>query len=184
MPNATTESRKLYVANCTKQDSDFAYRTTRGGKLIMQKIHVGRQVKLAGDLTGAEIAYIIDQHAKYGFVSVRDIDRTKPFIGLCYDDKPIQVDAIRQALAHNDAVLLERGRKTREGAAVDTHQAVEQQLEGASKLDTLEVAIEEEKKDSTEGEVLREEVLVDTTADEARTESKKPGKGGKGKNRR
>lgn len=174
----------LYIANCSKQDQDFHYRTSRGGKTIIQLIRVGSQIKISGDLTGAQIAYIVQQHEKYGFANVKDIDRSKDFVGVCYDEKPISVEAIRHALSHNDLVLLQRGRKSREEAAVAAHQTVQQQLEGAANLEVLDVEIEEEKTDKTEGDPLRESVSVDTKAD-ARTEtSKDKGKGkNKGKNR-
>ena len=93
---------KMYVANCTSQVQDFQYRLPESGKVFKQTIPIGQQIQVSGDLNVLHIQAIIEQHAKYSMVAVHEIDRTKPFIGLCYNlDKPVDMEKVRRALVHN-----------------------------------------------------------------------------------
>lgn len=132
---------KLYIGNCTHQQHDFNYRRPEMKSVLMQTIQAGGQVPLTGDLSTHDIASIIEQHAKYGLVSVSDIDRTKPFIGLCYSiDKPISVENLRRGFMHNEAVLTQEGVKLREESAVALSNVIEAQT---GPLKSLEVSVQE-----------------------------------------
>ena len=142
---------KLIIANCTQQNHDFLYRTIESKSVRMQPIPIGGQAVISGELTSEDIDYIISQHAQYGMVRVDEVDRTKPFIGLCYSiDKPIPVERLRIALAHNNSVLVERGRKIRQEAAIAVSDVLEQQTTG---LQALEMSIVEQPKDGSEPEI-------------------------------
>ena len=135
---------KLYVANCTQQVQDFVYRTVEMPSARTQRIEIGGQVRLSGDFSTPQVDSIIDQHRKYGLVRVDEIDRTKPFIGVCVSiDKPVDVEKIKVALQHNVAVLEERGREIREHAAVAVNNAWEEQM-GGGQLSKLEMSFVEE----------------------------------------
>lgn len=140
---------KMFIANLTHQAVDFGYRLPEDGGLRRQRIEVGSQIRLSGELSPTDVDAIVRQYTKYGMIDVAEVDRTKGFAGLCYSiDKPITVEKLRRGVVHNDAVLNEEGRKSREAAAVATSARIESSLpqeEGAPKLQSLEVTVEEEK---------------------------------------
>lgn len=153
----------MYVANCTRQIQDFMYRLPEQTKVMKQIIDIGGQIRIPGDLSTPDVEAIVEQHAIYGMVRVDEIDRTKPFVGVCYSlDKPVSVDKIRIALQHNQDVLVERGRKIREETAVSINNAMEDQTNA---LESLEVSIEEIEKDGKDTQV-NEKIRVDKTAPE------------------
>jgi hypothetical protein len=132
---------KLYVANCTKQVQDFIYRLPETAASRQQKIDIGGQIRVSGDLTTQDIDAIIEQHSRYGMVNVDTIDRTKEFVGVCYSvDKPVDLKYVRRALEINQFVLEERGREIRTEAAVATANSVEEQNPG---LHALEMSVQE-----------------------------------------
>lgn len=136
---------KLYIANCTKQTQDFIYRVLEDSGLRRQRIEVGTQIALSGDLSTKDIEYIVEQHARYGMVPDTEVKSTKPFVGTCYAiDRPVKLDYLRLALSHNDVVLTERGQTIRKEAAV----AINNQIESSTgqPLKNLEVEVSEDTK--------------------------------------
>lgn len=135
---------KMYIANCTHQVQDFIYRLPESGSARTQRIDLGSQIAISGDLSTHEIDAIIAQHTPYGLVAVAEIDRTKPFIGVCYQlDRPVPVEKIKRAIIHNTGVLVDRGVEMRKTAAVAVNQALEQHAPGAA-LQALEMSVVEE----------------------------------------
>lgn len=168
---------KLFVANTTFQNVDFQYRLRESLKIYQQMIPIGGQIQISGDLSTPDIDYVVHQHAMYGMVRVDEIDRTKPFIGLCYDvDRRIDVEKMRRALAHNQEVLADRGKTIRQEAAMAVESAVEGQNVG---LTGVEFTIEEEAKDGKDKEVS-ETIRVDRHAPPM-TGSGKPPRAARGK---
>jgi len=153
---------KMYIANCTNQVQDFMYRIPENTKLMKQIISIGGQIQIPGELSTTDIDSIVAQHSKYGFVRVDEIDRTKPFFGLCYSvDKKVDMDKVRRAIVHNQEVLVERGKELRKEAAVAVNNAVEEQTGG---LNSLEMSIEEIDKEGKDSEI-NEKIRVDRSAD-------------------
>ena len=155
---------KMFIANCTKQARDFAYRLPdKGGR--MQRIEIGQQIQVAGDLSQPEVDSIIDHYARYGMKSVADARRARgSFTGLCYSlDKPVEIENMQIVLQINDQVLTDRGQQARKEAAVATSAAI--MRNGDQGLQALETSIVEVKKDGSEPEV-QEGVRVDVTAPE------------------
>lgn len=143
---------KLYVANCTAQVHDFTYRMLETDSVRRQRIEMFAQVQITGDLNQLEVDYIVKQYAVYGLVRVDEIDRTKPFIGMCWQvDKPIAVEKIRRALEHNKLVLDEMGRKFRQEAAIATNNRLQSGLVDGNgnpigpQLTALEMSVQEER---------------------------------------
>ena len=167
---------KMYVANCTKQNHTFTYRIPDSSETLTRpralEIKAGAQIKVPDDLTTPQVDSIIRQHARYGMVSVAELDRTRPFVGLCYSlDKPVSVDSIRRGLSHNDDVLREKGRQLRQEAGIAAFEAAEQaanevsQVTGADlSLNVAELSVTEVDQDrnapSREGEAVAEGVRV------------------------
>jgi hypothetical protein len=123
----------MYIANCTNQLQVFSYRQL-GAPAIpnganIQEIEIGSQERLPDDtLTPEEIDYIVNQHARYGMIHVSEIDRTRPFVGLCWDTKPISISKIKTVVDHNNKVLTLRGMKLRQQAAVATSDSIEKTI--------------------------------------------------------
>lgn len=164
---------KLLVANSTKQDHEFIYRVPESTRLHQQPIPSGQQVQIYRDDTSDVIDAIIKQHEPYGLVKVDEIDRTKPFIGLCYStDKPIPISKIMYVAEHNDDVLAEQGQISRTESVAALGDALNKATEG--KLNGLEVEVVESKRpgDTTKG--FRQTIEVPRT-----TEGKPRNKGGR-----
>lgn len=155
---------KMFVANCTKQARDFTYRLPDKGSR-MQRIEIGQQIQIAGDLSQPEVDSIIDHYAKYGMKSVEEARKARgTFTGLCYSlDKPVAIENMQIVLQLNDQVLTQRGQQQRKEAAVATSAAIMQN--GDQGLQALETSVVEVKKDGSEPEV-QEGVRVDVTAPE------------------
>lgn len=156
---------KMFIANCTKQVQDFSYRVTESPGVRMQRIDIGRQIQLAGDLTQADVDYIIEQHTRYGMKSVDDARKSKGvYTGVCYSlEKPVSIENMQIVLQLNDAVLTQRGQQQRKEAAIATAAAITQ--DGQQNLKGLETSVTEHRKDGGEPDVA-EGVRVDTTAPE------------------
>lgn len=125
---------KLYIANATRQIHAFMYRAPdddggdprRASAPRTQYIHPGQQIQISGEFSRAQIDNITDQHRQYGLIAVDDIDRHKPFAGICFSvDKPISAGRIHQLMGHNVEVLQERGREMRKLAAISINNSLE-----------------------------------------------------------
>ena len=148
---------KLYVANCTKQIHDFGYRVPGDGRLRIQSIPMGGQiVVLRPDASPEDLKGIVDQHLQYGIVAATDIDRTRDFIGICYSyDKPISVEKIMNAHAHNEDILIERGVEYRRNNAAAIGNNINNAGEGQSeRVQSLEVGIVELGRDAKFNETI------------------------------
>lgn len=149
---------ELWIANLTKQRQQFHYRliddTRQGPMPLFIFIEQGGQNRLPfRDLTDPQIRAIVDSHAAYGLTDVKDIDRTRPFIGLCYSvDKQVPIDAIRRGLAHNDGVLEKLGVEIRTQAALAVNKTVETQLPADQRPRSLEFEVQQENQEDYHGE--------------------------------
>lgn len=156
---------KMFVANCTNQVQSFMYHVIGAKNYRNQPIDIGRQVQLSGDLDTKQIESIAEQHARYGMVKADELDRATGHIPILYSvDKPVSLTQMRRAAEHNKAVLLAKGRETRQAAALAVNASVESQAPGI--LNSLELSIEEqENRDGREREV-DETIVVDKNASE------------------
>lgn len=157
----------LYVANASKQKHDFIYRVPEETSLRRQQIPAGGQITVYQPNAPIEVLRtIIDQHARYGLVDVADIDRRKPFVGVCYSlDKPIKVDKIMQADEHNAGVLQQASQEARKLSAAALHNAIDRATEGAVKLESLELEVVEQNGPTEPG--LNERVMVHRDGEDA-----------------
>lgn len=128
----------LFIANCTKQKYDLHYRLPEVNGPRHQMALPGGQVKIAGDLSTPQIEALVKQLSHtVGMVHVDDINRVKPFVGLCYSDKKIKVDVIMRAFEHNDEVLTNRGQEIRRTVAVAMSDSLKRSLEDSQIPETL-----------------------------------------------
>lgn len=143
---------KLYVANCTQQIQQFAYHLPEGTRAITQEIPIGGQILIGGRaLPQTAVDAVLEAHQKYGLVSVAEAHRVYPFHGLTYSiDKPVGLNDLYQLVERRKGVLVDRGRETRQTAAVATHEFIENQMfreQVPGRLDNLETSVEEVARD-------------------------------------
>lgn len=170
---------KLYIANCTQQQIKFMYRIPEDPRPYPQFFYIraGAQERLPFELSTPAIEAIVAAHAPYGLVRADEVDRTRPFIGMCYAvDKPVVLDKIRRALQHNQQVLNERGQEIRQAAAIAVNNVVEQQT---ATLSELELTIEEEDPDQhqLEGDPVHEVIRVSRDVNPDGSSAKTPERG-------
>ena len=166
----------LYIGNATKQEQQFCYRVPEDGRLRVQDIHVGTQIKVSGELTAQQIDAIVDQHRMYGLIPAAEAGKVKDFAGLCYSvGKPIQIDKLQLAIDANQRVLEARGEKLRRDGAIAVNNMIEKNLDemgtGARLREVEMSAAEEEPKGGYRDKPFGEGVRV--TRDDAPTASRR-----------
>lgn len=151
----------LYVANCSRFVQDFLFRVPEVTQLFSTTIPMGGQNRVYKDTDKATLEHIVKQHVIYGIVHVSEIDRTKDFVGLCYSyDKPINVESIMQAVAHNDEVLERSGHELRKQQAAALSNTLDSNLAGSKeKLQNLEVEVLEQPKNATDNSAKMSETI-------------------------
>lgn len=169
----------LYIANASKQKHDFIYRIPEESNVRRQQIQPGSQIVIYQPNAPQNVLnMIIDQHKAYGLVDVADIDRSKPFVGLCYCfDKPIKVEKIMYADEHNAGVLQETSQEARKMSAAALHAAIERATEGGAKLESLELEVVEQNGSTEPGLNERVEVTRDGADGGAKRGRGRPRKG-------
>lgn len=150
---------KLYVANTTKQNHEFWYRVPESQKVTMQRIPAGGQELIYKDASAHDLEKIIEDHAAYGLIPVSEIDRTKAFIGMCYQlDTPVEVEKIMVAAAHNDTVLDKVSLESRKAAAASIETSI-REVEGSG-LNAFETQVVEQTRPGDERETMDETIEV------------------------
>lgn len=132
----------MYVGNATKQHHDFIYSVPNVyGELVrrMQRIEVGGQIRLSGELEQNQIDRIINDHAPYGFIPVSEVDHAQDYIGLCYSigKDPIRADVLHRLMLHNNQVLSIKGKELRKIAALAGNEQIEQNLQNSGREERL-----------------------------------------------
>ena len=136
----------LYVANCSKQRLDFIYRVPEKEGTRRQMIPPGGQERIyQAGMQPEVLDAIVSQHERYGMVRASEIDRRKPFVGLCYEiDKPIRVEKIMYADEHNAGVLTEISAEARKLSAAALHDAIERGAGQSAQLNSVGFEIVEQ----------------------------------------
>lgn len=129
---------RLYIANCTKQIQQVAYRldfnadgtpNTRGQfqPHRSQDIPPGKQVQLGGDFHMSQVDNIVEQLVPYGMVGAIDVAHAgKKVIPLVFNvDKPVPAEIMRRVVFHNDNTQIGEGAERRAKAAVANNQLVQ-----------------------------------------------------------
>jgi len=153
---------KLYIANATKQLQQFWYtsRLSNGTlKQVRQDILEGSQIQIQWDGTGnmqpEDIDYVVGQHAVYGLLDIADVDKAKPFVGLCYSiDKPVPAMRIQKLMMHNQEVLEDRAETNLKATALANNELLENRVAMTARdarqpipvVGDLEISITEESK--------------------------------------
>lgn len=146
---------KIYLANTTVQNMEFNYRlptepnpkTGRmmwSERLYVEKIPAGGQIVLGGgrDFTDFQVKHVFD-HQGANYAVRRNGEGARGFIGVLWDDKPIKVDRIENALKQNSEAAEERSNTMLDATAYALLKAQSEkaQLVGAPIPDRVEVEV-------------------------------------------
>ena len=150
---------QLYIANPTQQYHEFTYRVPESTKLIVQRINPGGQIRISanrGNLSTVDIDSIFEQHGKYGLIRESEVGKALNRGQLCplvaSVDKPVNLDRVIAQIRFNREVLVERGKASREAAAVALNEQIEQNIAMSGAPDVLrevEFSVEETKRAQT-----------------------------------
>ena len=151
----------MYVANMSKQRFDMIYAVPDEARPRRQSIAPGSQIVVyQKDAALPVINSIVNHFRIYGMIDVSEIDRTKPFVGLCYSfDKPVKVEKIMYADEHNSGVLSAASQEARELSARALHNAIEKTTEGAMPLNALELEVIEQNSPDDNG--MSQKIVVE-----------------------
>jgi hypothetical protein len=150
---------KIYIANTTVQNMEFNYRlptevnpkTGRmmwSERLYVEKIPAGGQILLGGgrEFSDLEVKHIFDHQGKtYG--ARRNGELAHGFIGMIWDDKPIKVDRIEDAVKQNRQAAQERSAKMLDATAAASlvKQSEKAQETGAPAPERMELEVAADK---------------------------------------
>jgi hypothetical protein len=142
---------KIYIANATNQVISFLYRLPEQTGVRHQHIPVGSQIRLPEDITPEMLDSILDQHTRYGLISVDEVQNVQEFKGTCYSvDKPVPAMKIEMLMDHNRDELVELGKRLRQEAALTSNDVLENELQESGRpeiLRNLEISVVEENPD-------------------------------------
>jgi hypothetical protein len=135
----------LYIANCSKFNYELHYWVENSKKPVVTKIRPGGQESVYPQGNRLDHERIVEQHKIYGLTPVSEIDRSKQFVGQCYQfDTPIPHDRLFTTMERNDDVLYEQALERRKEAAVATDDIVRRAAQDAGmKVDNIETEIQE-----------------------------------------
>jgi hypothetical protein len=125
---------KMYVANCSNQIHEFAYRLPSVDQLRRVNIQKMSQAELPdNDLTQQDIDYIVKKAQRYGFVNVVDLrsGKTKrPNTRLCYSvDSPVSSFMIEALAMNNRGAMMELGERIQQEAAIVSSKKITEDIE-------------------------------------------------------
>lgn len=175
----------LYLANPTKQLRVVQLRIPERSSPLVQSIPPGRQIKVAGVDSTAQVEAILKSMSKYGWREASEVRNGVPFVGIIYGlDRPIKHPLIAKALDHNRSVLDRRGRQTRKLAAVATNQVIDNAIAEADSpaiLQATDVQLVEEDTPSTahDGDRISEGMSIDKSVETGPTGEVDGRRGGK-----
>lgn len=145
----------LYIANTSKQHQEINFRIPGNQRHFTAKIGPGKQESVYKEGTRDDHVSIVEQLKVYGLRSVEDIDRSKEFVGLCYQfDKAISADKLMPVFSHNDQIITREAQERRQEAAIAMDDALSRTAqETGAKFNGLEVEIEEQEQKGVDTQI-------------------------------
>ncbi|WP_175952872.1 hypothetical protein [Burkholderia sp. BCC0405] len=145
----------LYIANCSKFNYELHYWVENSKKPVVTKIRPGGQENVYPQGTREDHIRIVEQHKMYGLIPVSEIDRSKEFIGQCYQfDTPITHDRLFTTMERNDDVLYEQALERRKEAMASTDDLVRRAAQETDwNVGNIEVEIKEVEQKGVEPQI-------------------------------
>jgi hypothetical protein len=145
---------KLYVANASLQTHQFQYRIPDSPQLRQREIPSMGQAILPDDMNQAQIDYVVNQMAPYGFPSADDVrsrNTPKKFTRLVYSvDRPVSENIIAALFSGNQVAQKEVSDEMRKTIAYETDRQISedvaraQQQEALADLHSVQFQVEEQ----------------------------------------
>lgn len=155
----------LFISNTSKNYQEVNFRIPGNNRHFTVKISPGGQEEIYKDGTLDDHKMIIEQLKPYGLKSVEEIDRSKEFIGLCYQfGKAVPVDRQVEVFRHNDSVIMKEAQERRQEAAIAMDDALSRSAqETGARFNGLEVEIEEQQQKGVDTKI-NEAIQVENPA--------------------
>lgn len=159
---------KLFIANGTNQIQDFHFRLPGAKQVQQQKIAIGGQELISGDLTEQQITAIVNHHGKYGMIPASEIGTPGAPAPYAFQvDKAFTSAQILTLVKRNHGELVEMGRKIRENAAVIVGNSLGKGIRESGtgvQFTGAEIEITEETKfDGSDGDGFNEKTIIERT---------------------
>lgn len=155
----------LFIANTTKQVYELHFWIEGSKRPYVTIVRPGTQADIYPQGTRSEHERIIEQHIIYGLKAVNEIDRSKDFIGQCYQfDKPIPYDRLMSTYQRNDTVMNQQAQERRKEAAIAMdHMLGKSAQENNMEMKTFKIEYEETEQRGVEKQI-DETVIVENPA--------------------
>jgi hypothetical protein len=165
---------KMFIANGMHQTLSFQYRLPEYKTYRQQKVTIGGQTQISGELNEKQIDIIAQFHQKYGMIKASDIHLFKGFfIPYVYSvDNPISADIIMELVIQNREYNRILGEKLRAEAAIAVNAMIEENA--GEKLTSFEMEIAEKPGKNSE-QTIGEKIVI--TRSKERGAPQDPGNG-------
>jgi hypothetical protein len=167
----------MYVANGMHQTLSFQYRLPEYKTYRQQKVPIGGQVRLSGDLNEKQIDIIAQFHQKYGMVKATDIHMFKGyFIPYVYSvDNPVSSELIMELIIQNREYNRILGEKLRAEAAIAVNNMIE--TNAGEKLTSFEMEIMEKTDKNREEQPIGEKIVITRSKERGAPQDPREAKG-------
>lgn len=155
----------LFIFNTSKHHQEINFRIPGNQRHFTVKIGPGLQESIYKEGSREDHQMIVEQLRTYGLRAVSEIDRSKEYVGLCYQfDKAITADRMVPVFAHNDEVIVHEAQQRRQEAAIAMDESLSRAAqETGVKFNGLDVGIEEQEQKGVDTQV-HEILEVENTA--------------------
>jgi len=137
----------LYILNPTMQDHGFNWREPESPRIFSRVIPAGHQAHILKDVSDYLVAYVIDQHRRYGMMNIDEARKAKAEsmikVALVYSDKPLPAETYELVDEVNEDVVSRQIQLEKERTAIATMKSVEENPELNVGVKAVEVEITE-----------------------------------------
>lgn len=137
----------LYVLNPTTQDHGFNWREGENPRIFTMIIPAGGQVHVLKDAHEYLVASVIDQHRRYGMMSIEEARKARADsmikVALVYSDKPLPAETYELVDEINEDVISRQIQLEKERTAIATMKSVEENPQLNEGVKAVEVEITE-----------------------------------------
>lgn len=137
----------LYVLNPTTQDHGFNWRVPESPRIFSMVIPAGNQIQILKDVHEHLVAYVIDQHRRYGMMSIDEAKKAKADslvkVSLVYSTKPLPAETYEMVDEINEDVISRQIQLEKERSAIATMKSIEDNPQLNEGVKAVEVEITE-----------------------------------------
>jgi hypothetical protein len=167
----------MFIANGMHQTLSFQYRLPEYKTYRQQRVPIGGQIRLSGELNEKQIDIIAQFHQKYGMVKASEIQMFKGYyIPYVYSvDAPISAEIIMELIVQNREYNRLLGEKLRAEAAIAVNALIEENA--GEKLTSFEMEIFEKTDKNREEQPIGEKIVITRSKERGAPQDPGTGKG-------